>query len=95
LVRPVELLRCGYWASVAYRSSEVRRLAAAQSMRPPWQVATVKRVANATKNERHPVVSQAMVRLLSQMLNRPPSKMSASVRSSIMTGALAQIGLAG
>ena len=71
------------------------RLAAAESIRPPWKVATVKRVANATKNERHPVVSQAMVRLLSQMLKRPPSKMSASVRSSIMTGALAQIGLAG
>ena len=71
------------------------RLAAAESIRPPWKVATIQRVAQALQHERHPVVSQAMVRLLFLMLQRPPEEMTDAAKEAVVAGAFAQIGLAG
>lgn len=71
------------------------RLAAAEAIRPPWKVATVERVGGALKNERHPVVSQAMVRLLFQMLKRAPRKMTVAAKKEVIAGAFAQFGRAG
>ncbi|MGK0265646.1 MAG: hypothetical protein ACI8UD_004311, partial [Planctomycetota bacterium] len=71
------------------------RLAAAESIRPPWKAATVKRVGFAMQRDRHPVVSQALVRLLFQMLKRPPRDLTPEVRESVVSGAFAQMGLAG
>lgn len=71
------------------------RLAAAESIRPPWKTKTIQRVANALRDERHPVVSQAMVRLLFKMVKRPPSDMSGEARDEIVAGAFTLFGKAG
>ncbi len=71
------------------------RLAAAESIRPPWKTATLKQVSVAMQRERHPVVSQALVRLLFQMLKRPPKRMTVELRSSAVSSAVAQMGRAG
>lgn len=71
------------------------RLAAAESIRPPWNVKTVRRVGQILAFERHPVVSQAMVRLLNKMLKRPPKDMPDDVRRAVISGAVAQLGRAG
>ncbi|MEC8251708.1 MAG: VWA domain-containing protein, partial [Planctomycetota bacterium] len=71
------------------------RLGAAESLRPPWRLTTMKRGAAATRDERHPVVSQALVRLLSLMVKRPPKELSQRDRDEIIAGALALFGKAG
>ena len=71
------------------------RLASAESIRRPWKAATVKRVGLAMQRERHPVVSQALVRLLLQMLKRSPKNLTPADRESLVSGAFSQMGLAG
>ena len=71
------------------------RLAAAESMRPPWKIRTLDRVVDALRGERHPVVSQALVRLLFAMLKRPPSDLSSERRHELVQAAFAQFGKAG
>ena len=71
------------------------RLAAAESIRPPWKVPTMRRVATALRDERHPVVSQALVRLLFTMVKRPPRGMSPQLREEVVLGALTLFGKAG
>ncbi|MCK5941806.1 MAG: HEAT repeat domain-containing protein, partial [Planctomycetes bacterium] len=71
------------------------RLAAAESIQPPWKVATIRRVARALGDERHPVVSQAMVRLLITMMKRPPDDLSQRDREAIVAGAFTLFGKAG
>jgi len=71
------------------------RLAAAESIRPPWKTKTIQRVAKALRDERHPVVSQALVRLLFRMVKRPPSDMSRAARDEIVAGAFTLFGKAG
>ncbi|MFN3244825.1 MAG: VWA domain-containing protein [Planctomycetota bacterium] len=71
------------------------RLAAAESIRPPWKTKTIRRVATALRDERHPVVSQALVRLLFTMVKRPPSDMSREARDEIVAGAFTLFGKAG
>jgi len=71
------------------------RLAAAESIRRPWKDATIQRVGLALARERHPVVSQALVRLLFQMLKKPPKSMTPATRESVVRFAFTQIGKAG
>ena len=71
------------------------RLAAAESMRPPWKVSAVRRVADAARNERHPVVSQAMVRLLYAMVKRPPRALTGAQREEVVASAMTLFGKAG
>jgi len=71
------------------------RLGAAESIRPPWRQQTVRRVAAALRDERHPVVSQAMVRLLRMMVKRPPAGMSRQARAELVGGAFELFGEAG
>jgi len=71
------------------------RLAAAESIRPPWKVKTIQKVAQTLRNERHPVVSQALVRLLFLMVKRPPSDLSREVRDEVVAGAFSLFGKAG
>lgn len=71
------------------------RLAAAESIRRPWQEPTIRRVGMALQRERHPVVSQGLVRLLFQMLKYPPKTMTPGTRESIVRGAFTQLGKAG
>jgi hypothetical protein len=71
------------------------RLAASESIQAPWNVRTVERVGMALQRERHPVVSQALVRLLFQMLKRPPKDMTAVAKQAVIAGAFAQLGQAG
>lgn len=71
------------------------RLAATESMLGPWRADGVRRVAAALERERHPVVSQALVRLLLQMLEAPPDGLDADARRATVTAALAQFGTSG
>lgn len=71
------------------------RLASAESIQRPWKAKTVKRVVLAFQRERHPVVSQALVRLLLKMLKWPPKDMTPADRDSVVDGACSQMGLAG
>ncbi len=71
------------------------RLAAAEAIRPPWKVQSVRRLAAALRDERHPVVSQAMVRLLAIMMKRPPPRMSRELRAQLVAGAFELFGKAG
>ncbi|MGC6488296.1 MAG: VWA domain-containing protein, partial [Planctomycetota bacterium] len=71
------------------------RLAAAEAMRPPWKERTVQRVAAALRDERHPVVSQALVQLLTTMVKRPPARMSRAARAELVAGAFELFGKAG
>jgi hypothetical protein len=71
------------------------RLAATESMLPPWRLDTVRKVANALVNEHHPLVSQVQVRLLLSMLQRPPRDLDPEMRELFVAGALAQFGRCG
>lgn len=71
------------------------RLGAAESMRPPWRLPTIRRVAAAMRDERHPVVSQALVRLLFTMVKRPPKELGRQGRDDVVAGAFALFGKAG
>lgn len=71
------------------------RLAAAESIQQPWKAATMRRLAGALENERHPVVSQAMVRLLFTMLRRPPEDLEPAERQKVLDAALTQFGRCG
>jgi len=71
------------------------RLAAAESIRRPWKEPTIRRIGMVLQRERHPVVSQALVRLLFQMLKYPPKTMTPATRESIVRGAFTQLGKAG
>lgn len=71
------------------------RLAAAEAMLPPWRAEAVRKVAAALASERHPVVSQALVRLLLTMLKRPPKELDAELVEIFVSGALAQFGRCG
>ena len=51
--------------------------------------------AAATRDERHPVVSQALVQLLSLMVKRPPKELSQRDRDEIIAGAFTLFGKAG
>jgi hypothetical protein len=71
------------------------RLAAAEAVRPPWSVGTIQRVAQATRDERHPVVSQALVRLLFLMIKRPPDELDEAAREELAESAFTLFGKAG
>jgi len=71
------------------------RLAAAESVRGPWKQATIERVGRALERERHPVVSQALVRLLFKMLQKAPKTMTPAARDAVARGAISQLGKAG
>ena len=71
------------------------RLAAAEAMAPPWRAETVRCVAAALGKERHPVVSQALVRTLLSMLKSPPHELVAEERGFLVDGALQQFGRCG
>ncbi len=71
------------------------RLAAAEAMVPPWRVDGLRRIGAALATERHPVVSQALVRLLLAMLRNPPPELAGEVRDVFVAGALAQFGRCG
>jgi hypothetical protein len=71
------------------------RLAAAEALSPPWRQETVQRLAAALLDERHPVVSQGMVRCLLAMLQRPPEGLDAAARGDIVASALRQFGRVG
>lgn len=71
------------------------RLAAAESIGRPWREPTIRRVGLALQRERHPVVSQALVRLLFKMLKYPPKTMTPATRESIVRAASTQFGKAG
>lgn len=71
------------------------RLAAAEAIAPPWRAPMLNRVATALARERHPVVSQALVRLLLAMLQAPPPDLLGEVREVLIAGALAQFGRCG
>ncbi len=71
------------------------RLAAAEAMLPPWRLETVRTVSTALVNEHHPVVAQALVRLLLSMLKHPPRELDAEMREMVISGALAQFGRCG
>lgn len=92
--RALPVFRSTLEAALIDRDPRVR-LAAAESIRAPWKAQTVKRVGQAMQRERHPVVSQALVRLLFRMLKRPPKDLTAADRESVVSGAFAQMGLAG
>jgi hypothetical protein len=92
--RGLPVFRSTLEAALIDRDPRVR-LASAESIRPPWKAATVKRVGMAMQRERHPVVSQALVRLLFRMMKRPPKDLTPADSSSVVAGAFAQMGLAG
>ncbi len=71
------------------------RLAAAEAITPPWSPGTIQRVAQATRDERHPVVSQALVRLLSLMVKRPPKELGDTMRDELVASAFTLFGKAG
>ncbi len=71
------------------------RLAAAEGLVPPWSLATVQAVADALADERHPVVSQAQVKLLLAMLRTPPAELAAEAKALMVVGALQQLGRCG
>jgi hypothetical protein len=71
------------------------RLAAAEAMLPPWRVDRVHKVSIALGGERHPVVSQALVRLLLAMLRTPPPELGPAQTETILTSALQQFGRCG
>lgn len=71
------------------------RLAAAEAMLPPWRVERVHKVSLAAAQERHPVVSQALVRLLLAMLRTPPAELGPAQVEAILTSALQQFGRCG
>jgi hypothetical protein len=71
------------------------RLAAAEAMAPPWRIDGVLRTAQALARERHPVVSQALVRLLLRMLQQPPEELDGERREILVGGAMQQFGRCG
>ncbi len=71
------------------------RLAAAEAISPPWRAESVRSVATALGNERHPVVAQALVRALLSMLKSPPAELVAEERGNLVDGALQQFGRCG
>lgn len=71
------------------------RLAAAEAITPPWRAESLRKVANALAAERHPVVSQALVRAMLAMLRMPPLDLQPEVREAVLAGALQQFGRCG
>ncbi|MCC7399716.1 MAG: VWA domain-containing protein [Planctomycetes bacterium] len=71
------------------------RLAAAEAITPPWRVETMRRVRTALLREQHPVVSQALVRLLLLMLKAMPAGLDAEDVDDFVTSALRQFGRCG
>ena len=71
------------------------RLAAAEAMTPPWRLETMRVIASTLAGERHPVVSQALVRLLLAMLRTPPKELNDEMRGELVDGALVQLGRCG
>ena len=71
------------------------RLAAAESIRPPFHASTAQRLGAALTTERHPVVSQGLVRTLQQMLRSPDGELDGAARQALLLGALAQFGQCG
>lgn len=71
------------------------RLAAAEALLPPWRPEGVRRLAAAIAAERHPMVSQALVRQLLQVLRTPPAELDGPARDELVAGALAQFGRCG
>lgn len=92
--RALPVFRSTLEAALVDRDPRVR-LAAAESIRPPWRIETIKRLANALTEERHPVVSQAMVRLLLKMLQRPPRGLLKTTREEVIKAAIGQLGRIG
>jgi hypothetical protein len=71
------------------------RLAAAEALQPPWRLETLRRASLALANERHPVVSQAMVRLVLAMLKAPPAGLEEAERDAVVDGMLGRFGRCG
>lgn len=71
------------------------RLAAAESMQPPWRLDGMRRASRALASERHPVVSQALVRLVHAMLRTAPAGLEPEERAIVCDGMLAQFGRCG
>lgn len=71
------------------------RLAAVEALQPPWRLPTMRRVASALARDRHPVVSQALVRALVKMLQQPPPEVDADQAEVFVAGALQQFGRCG
>ncbi|MCB9875998.1 MAG: VWA domain-containing protein [Planctomycetes bacterium] len=92
--RGLPVFRSTLEAALEDREPRVR-LGAAEALQPPWRLATVQQVARLLAGERHPVVSQALVRLLLRMLERPPEELGDDDRQALVEGALAQFGRAG
>ncbi|MBL8753821.1 MAG: VWA domain-containing protein [Planctomycetes bacterium] len=71
------------------------RLAAAEALQPPWRLDTLRRASRALANERHPVVSQALVRGVLAMLQAPPPGLEVAERSIVVDGMLGRFGRCG
>lgn len=71
------------------------RVAAADALGPPWHVAGLQRAARALAQEQHPVVSQALVRLLLRALQQAPAELDDERRQELLAGALARFGRCG
>ncbi|MCU0864122.1 MAG: VWA domain-containing protein [Planctomycetes bacterium] len=71
------------------------RLAACEAIRPPFRAETAQRLAVALAGERHPVVSQGLVRALQQLLRSPDGAIDRAGKVAMVQGALAQFGRCG
>lgn len=71
------------------------RLAATEAIRPPFRAETARRLAAALSSERHPVVSQGLVRALQQMLRSPDGEIDRDGKVAMVQGAMAQFGRCG
>lgn len=80
----------------ALRDDEPRvRLAAAESLLPPWSLETVATLVEVLADESHPVASQAQVRLLLDVLKNPPEELTDEAREDLLGRALQRLGQCG
>ena len=71
------------------------RLGAAEAMTPPWRDEAMRAVTTALAGERHPVVSQALVRLVLDLRKQPPEGVDAETLEQLVAEALARFGRCG
>ncbi|MBM3974898.1 MAG: VWA domain-containing protein [Planctomycetes bacterium] len=71
------------------------RLGAAEALAAPWRVEAMRAVAGALAAERHPVVSQALVRLVLDARKQPPEDVDEEALDLLVTEALARFGRCG
>ncbi len=71
------------------------RLGAAEAMAGPWRAETMRTVRSALAGERHPVVSQALVRLVLAMRRAPPADVGPEELDELALAALERFGRCG